>query len=407
NTISQKYLFYVFLVSVIIGFIGLWFSPFLVSLSTGIIALSVLPYFSQIWSNHKKLVIVFTGILLLSLFDFLRTEDSSIVSAKLMLVIGFIFLQFASLYHFKNKKKEMLWLVIIFAAIVLVINCIAVGNYWVNKAYYDEMLLQSKAIPVLRMHHIHFGIINGIMLIMLGGVFIKKMLTSLQEKLVIIFFIGILIGFHILGSRTGLLSFYVASIVGLFIYSLDTKKYSTLLIGTVMIMAVLSGAYALSTSFKNKISNSMEDFNSWSNGEDINYKSMAMRLEAYKACIGIIKEHPLIGVGSGNQEAELQLMYEKENSVLFKENRVGPHNQILEFGIKYGILGIVLILAYFLYFFQGVNLRDYIYIMILVMLFTSIQFESLLERQGSIYFSTILIGLAYHLFYKNENIIQE
>lgn len=405
--ISQKYLFYTFYASSIIGFIGLWFSPFLVSLATGIIALCSLPFLAEIWKEYRALVMLFLGLILLTTFDFLRTSNTSTVSAKLMLVVGFIFLQLGSLKFLQKRENEAIWLVLLFGVIVLIVNSLAVGNYLMHKEYYDKMLLQSKAIPVLRMHHIHFGIVNGLMLLLLVGLYVKSMLNGIQTKLVIVLFIGIFICFHMLGSRTGLLSFYVASLVGLIGYAISTKKYKTLILGVILIGIALSSAYILSTSFKNKISNSVEDYQSWSHGEDINYKSMAMRLEAYKACIGILKVHPVLGVGAGNQEMELQAMYEQQNSVLVEENRVGPHNQLLEFGIKYGILGIVLVLGYFFYFLKGVRPDSYLFIAILVMLFASMQLESLWERQGSIFFSTILLSLSYHLFNQQKNIIQE
>ena len=118
NLISEKYLFYLFYAFSIIGFIGLWFSPFLVSLSTVLIALSVLPFLPSIWRSHKLLIVLMLAMLGLVLFDFMRTENHALVSAKLLLIIGFIFMQLAALHHLKDKTKESVWLILVFSCML-------------------------------------------------------------------------------------------------------------------------------------------------------------------------------------------------------------------------------------------------------------------------------------------------
>ena len=401
QTASHCYFFFAFL-----GFLGLWFSPFLVSLATGLIALTVLPYLKEIWINYKSFVLFFLAAILLVTFDYFRTDNLQIVSAKLMLIIGFTFLQLGAFLHIKNSNGDLLKGLLILSACVAIVNCIAVSHYFFNKEYYDTMLLQSKAIPVLGMHHIHFGILNGITLIVLLGVVINKKVQGRKAVLSFVLIILVILGIHILGSRTGLLAFYVSFLISLVSYALSTKKIKVLLQGLLLIIIILRSAYFFSTSFRNKITNSIEDYQSWNKGIDINYKSMAMRLEAYKTCWAIIKENPLIGVGSGEQEYEMQRMYEKQNSVLFKENRVGPHNQILEWGVKYGFIGMVLVLSFFILLIKGVGVGDYIYIALLCILFVSMQLESLFERQASIFFITLFIGLGKELFH-SKNIINK
>ena len=62
-------------------------------------------------------------------------------------------------------------------------------------------------------------------------------------------------------------------------------------------------------------------------------------------CIKIIKNNPF-GVGAKAQKQVIQETYVKENTPLDIENRVGPHNQFLEFGVKYGWIGIFLLILF-------------------------------------------------------------
>ena len=153
------------------------------------------------------------------------------------------------------------------------------------------------------------------------------------------------------------------------------------------------------------MANSIEDINSWGEGDEINHKSMAMRIEAYKMSVAVLIENPL-GVGAAAQDQILQEMYEKKNTLLYKENRVGPHNQLLEFGVKYGWIGIIGIFVFYLGWLRLLPNTSAFFWGVVVVFLVSMQFESLFERQASIYFSMTLLPLFYHLF-RNQQLIEQ
>ena len=128
---------------------------------------------------------------------------------------------------------------------------------------------------------------------------------------------------------------------------------------------------------------------------------MAMRFEGYKTSIFILRKNPL-GVGAGAQEAKIQEAYTLRNSVLLIENRVGPHNQFLEYGVKFGWMGILALIVYFAALFRVLPSTTFPFWGIVAILFVSLQFESLLERQASIFFISLLLPLSYYLFVKEE-----
>jgi O-antigen ligase len=321
-------------------------------------------------------------------------------SAKFLLLIGFVGVFNASYYYFgKTDFTLNLTYLLIISGIVALVNSISVANYFLNKDYLDALLLQSKHIPV-GIHHIHFGVLNGLIIILLLGLyFVNNTLSKSSKVLSILFLLIIFISFHILSSRTGLLSFYGASLVMLVVYAIQKRQFKVVLLGLLTMGISLIASYSLSSSFQNKVANSLEDLSSWGKGEEINFKSMGMRIEAARMCVYIINQNP-IGVGAARQNSEMATAYDNLNSVLLKENRVGPHNQFLEYGVRYGWIGIVVLMYFFFSLFLWASDSSFSMWGIVAFILIAVLFESLLERQVSLYFLGLLVPLSYHFFTK-------
>ena len=338
------------------------------------------------------------AVFLLSLGDILLNGYTTITFSKSLLLLGFVFILASTFMLFSYKKNSLINFTLIISSIVSLVNIFAVTNYLLRKDFYDSLLLQSKSIPIPNMHHIHFGIINACIIALLLGLLITKRLKNkIQFNLAICLLLISVVSFHILSSRTGLLSFYVGILVSIIWYTIQKKSFKAMILGILVIISLLSMSYHFSDSFRNKIQNSIEDYNSWGKGDEINFKSMAMRMEASKMCIHIIRENPF-GVGAQNQEQVLQATYIIENTPLVMENRVGSHNQFLDFGVKYGWVGMILLVLFFIYLIPIIRESSFPMIAIVGIIFTSLFFESLLERQTSIFIFSLFIPLSICLF---------
>ncbi|MDG1756355.1 MAG: O-antigen ligase family protein [Bacteroidia bacterium] len=300
---------------------------------------------------------------------------------------------------FEKSKDNLIHFTLAISLVVAIINVIALSNYFLNMDFYNVLLLQSKSIPIPNMHHIHFGIINACVIAILGGLIVTQKLKKTQKNLITFLVIFIIISFHVLSSRTGLLSFYFGVVASLIAYAFQKKSYKELIFGFLLILVSISMSYYFSTSFRNKIENSIEDYNSWGKGDEMNFKSMAMRIEASKMCVKIIGEYPL-GVGVKAQEQVLQATYVKEDTPLDIENRVGPHNQFLEFGVKYGWIGIILLVLFFISLIPVIKQSSFPLVAVITIILISLFFESLLERQTGIFLFSLFIPLGISLFKK-------
>ena len=72
--------------------------------------------------------------------------------------------------------------------------------------------------------------------------------------------------------------------------------------------------------------------------------SITQRFEYWKTGIQIFKQHPCLGVGTGDVQRAFDKKYEENNSVLTKKYRLHTHNQYLTFFIAFGIFGGLLFL---------------------------------------------------------------
>lgn len=120
---------------------------------------------------------------------------------------------------------------------------------------------------------------------------------------------------------------------------------------------------------------------------DPNMKSLAKRIEFVKAAFTIIRQHPLLGVGTGNWKQAFVDAYHTNESKLDPEQYASSHNQYLNYMVKFGVLGFLWILFAWVYplFLQNKQ-RFYPAVMLLLILGISNFSDSNLEAHMGISF---------------------
>jgi hypothetical protein len=121
-----------------------------------------------------------------------------------------------------------------------------------------------------------------------------------------------------------------------------------------------------------------------------NNQSLSQRFEYIKAAIYII-EHHFWGIGTGNFKQEFAHAYEQINTQLNEEFRFHVHNQYLSYMVKFGLIGLVLIISIFFYsIYYHRQFRNILMIILLSVLFVSNFGEAILETH---------VGLPFFLFF--------
>lgn len=133
-------------------------------------------------------------------------------------------------------------------------------------------------------------------------------------------------------------------------------------------------------------------------GGDPSGHSVAQRLEFWRAAIGVIKNAPVFGVGTGDLKSEFDLQYERMNTRLDAAHRLNSHNQYLSIAAAFGIPGLLYFLFALLYPLRRARQLPAIFILFLIICLVSMLTEDTLETQPGATF----VGLFFILFYNQR-----
>ena len=130
--------------------------------------------------------------------------------------------------------------------------------------------------------------------------------------------------------------------------------------------------------------------------------TVMQRLEFWKASMGIIRDHWLMGVGTGDMNIAFQAQYEKMRSKLSPDQRWRSHNQFLSVFIGFGFLGLLWFL--FAIFYPPLMVRrqdDFFMIVFLIIAMLSMLTEDTIESQTGVTFFAFFYS--FLLFARKEN----
>ncbi len=401
--------FAIFNYSLIILIASIPYSRALLSISTGLLLIAAIAEVLVVkpkiaFSNNYFYCLI--ALFLLCLLDGLRAYSLQEWVKDIEIKIPLIIFPF-SVIAFKNKLTPSFFRVIslIFCLSISTSTAASMLNYSMHYKEINELILQSKPMPIAGgMHHITYSVFCAFSVIV-ASVLAYQSKTKWLWILAIINFAGL----HILTSRTGLVGFYfTVLILGLGHVIKNKLKPKHIIFGSLAILVLPIIAFFSISSLHNRVLNSWADLNVIWYQQDANYKSMGMRVVASKTAIDLIKKYPLTGIGNSNIKKAMGIQYEANNTNLYLENRIMPHNQFIMEAAAHGIPGLIILLLFFIMpLFNQFFSKPVLFRALWSLLFFAILFECLMERQHGI----ILVGLFWFLFasqnyrkpFNNEN----
>ena len=140
--------------------------------------------------------------------------------------------------------------------------------------------------------------------------------------------------------------------------------------------------YINNPGIKTRIMKIIISYDNYVSSKNANGSSVFQRVEYIKASLGIIKDNPIIGVGTGDIADAFANYYEETNSKLLPENRFRSHNQYLAITVAFGVMGLIVFLFSMFYsFFSDKKNRNYLYFVFLFIMALSMLTEDTLETQ--------------------------
>ncbi|MDQ3193273.1 MAG: O-antigen ligase family protein [Bacteroidota bacterium] len=157
--------------------------------------------------------------------------------------------------------------------------------------------------------------------------------------------------------------------------------------------------YQEKSSLLDRISKVIWEIDRYFKGYNPSGHSVTMRFEFWRTAIGIIKENPTWGVGTGDVLTAFKNRYEQNQSQLGKEWRHRSHNQFLAIAVALGLIGLLYFLFSLIYpFLNDKSSKSYIYLIFFIIAVFSMFSEDTLETQAGVTFfaffnSLLLLGI--------------
>ncbi|PQJ16235.1 hypothetical protein BST99_11335 [Aureicoccus marinus] len=131
------------------------------------------------------------------------------------------------------------------------------------------------------------------------------------------------------------------------------------------------------------------------------YNSLVTRVSIWKTTYGLGKRKWLVGYGPADARKELITEYERTDQQFLYRNKFPVHNQFLDFFLKFGVIGVLLLLIYFGSGFWLSFQSRHILCLIFVTMFVLANFlEDFLVRFDGIVFNTFWLSL-FSLYFLN------
>jgi O-antigen ligase len=384
------------MVGIAMTLIGALFSRFVVSIGIFFFLVTFLVnLFNRqiIWSNARlRIIFPFVVLFGLELFQISRVDSQSEFFNQLLFKLPLLLVPFGLLNTDLDKDKSR-WMFFVIACIYAVIAIGSTINYFLHAEEINELLLQSKHVPLLtEMHHIYFGIFLAIFALLCIHYF-QNSPEAAWKKAWLSLAIILIFCLHVLSSRTGLIAFYASMAILFFQWIRSAASVKQKLIGAALLVLIPIIAVTSIPSLQNKILNTQEDIEAlFEGGDELNFKSFSMRIEAWKATFEMITQAPILGVGNQNFSKHLNAAYFTIDSPLIPENRISPHNQFLETWGRLGVFGFLATLSIFLIAFFRIKGKTHpSFWAFWILFFMSFMVESVLERQ----YGMLMIGIFY------------
>ncbi len=307
----------------------------------------------------------------------------------------------------KDFKRVTIILFLVVTASIGLLSCL---GYLLHFDEYNRLIQESKPIPIVGgTMHIYFSMILALSIFLglhLLNQNFKIVLNSWADKIILIIIILNIMMLHVLSARTGLVSFYAVIVVLLLRYSIQSRRFKTLVGGLFAMLLFPLLMYFAVPSVKNRIKNTYEDLHRYYTGDYVGHYSISGRFETWKVALHVFEDHKIFGAGYGDLERNMESQYLIDDTRLMREESLpNCHNQYIETLAAHGIIGFVVFMA-LLYFMtklvRQMPCNNYLLLAFLTLFMTAFMVESLLEREAGLMLFLFFFYLIKNSAYDTE-----
>lgn len=353
--------------------------------------------------SNKKLYLFFATTYIMYAISMLYTSNVSDgwqnMEKKLSFIIFPFFFFVSDMTYLSSKRIKALFYAFLSGLLLFIVS----NMLW---AIYDFIVLDA---PIRRflgweitkinyIHHTYiamyacFGIIYSFVELFDNHLKSKGKIAFLLSTLVLSTLFVILVE-----SRAGILCmFLLFACLFAWLFFVKKKRMITMCVGTALAVLLVI-FFLLFPSGLNRIIKTQQDLVDTEHKEDI-------RITLLKAGLSVAKENCMFGVGVGDR-CDVLIKYYEDNNLECGD--LNSHNQFVDTTISIGMLGLLLLLGYFVVpiVLFAINKRwDVVMLLFLFSIAFNAVFEAVFETQtGILYFNFIFCLLFYDRFVAGNN----
>lgn len=391
----SKFLYGASLITIAIGLVG---ANALITIgSFGLLAAALISgELKAGWANLKSnpLPWILASLVILTIIQGLNTDATDLWLRDVRVKLSLLLIPIAvALYPNVPEKFRLagIW------AFIISLIFVQVGSTFemlTRIEEYQTLVYHSKPVRIIGgRNHLYFSVLGAVgfwctLWIASGRTLSGK---KWEKHLAMLCAAIIFICMHFLVARTGLVALYASGFVAILLFGLKMKKYKLLAVGLAAIILFPIISYVAIPTMKERVDNTIKDFKlTIAVAGDPTTFSGGSRVEAAKVAWIVFKKNPILGVGMGDLDEEMNTAYGEKRSKVMEGKRLKPHNQLIQQLAGNGLIGTLLLLAAFLVIFIPKSKVKSVPILVIFSLFmVSMTFESMLERQVGVCIFTL------------------
>ena len=293
--------------------------------------------FNQIISN--KFILASIVFFFLHVIGLLWTEDLS-WGVHIVHKMWYFLLLLPVLFTIVRREHIKFYI----SAFLLAITFTEIASYLVWFEIIEPFKNATVRNPTPFMSHISYNpILAFAIYLVLHEIFFNKKITNLVFSLYSFFAISMSINMFITGGRAGQVMYFAMLAIIVFQF-FNNQKIKSLLLISVLIPGIFFTAYTTSDLFQQRVDAAVKNIISYSDNKNT---SVGLRITFALNSWDVIKENPIIGIGTGDFPME----YKKINQINTPKlpNATNPHNMYTLVVMQLGVLGLISMLSIFYY----------------------------------------------------------
>jgi O-antigen ligase len=296
--------------------------------------------------NSKLKLIYNNKLLLLSILFYavhlvgmLWTEDLK-WGFHILHKMWYFLLLFPILYTIVSKNYIKYYI----SSFLLAISLSEIASYLVWFELVEPFKQATVYNPTPFMGHIQYNpILAFAIYLVLHEVFFNEKLKNFELLLYSFFAISMSFNMFITGGRAGQVMFFAMLAILIFQY-FQNQKIKAIVVIFIVTGCLFFTAYKSSAIFNDRVNDVVESVQNYETNKNT---SVGIRIAMTLNSFEVIKEHPILGVGTGDFPLEYKKVNQKNTPEL--PNATNPHNMYILIVMQLGIIGLLSFLSIFYY----------------------------------------------------------